>query len=100
MPKASLRLICSFWKCRKRYKATRRDSKYCSQHCRNLDKHENLKFKFHGVDIPKSGVPGITFNKFHQKWEIKVKIDGKWDYKGSEKELKNAIKFQKEILDK
>lgn len=77
------------------YYATRKDSLYHSARCRQKVRAENAKFMT--PKIPKSGIPGITFGRVLQRWVVKLKIDGVWEYKGAKKALKEAIAFHKEL---
>lgn len=82
--------------CNKFYSATRRDSLYCKPHCRQKARTENAKFMT--PKIPRSGVPGITYGRILQRWVVKLKIDGRWEYKGAKQTLKEAIAFHKELI--
>ncbi len=65
---------------------------YCSEKCRYRSRYESAKFR---VRPPRSGIPGISFNRFANSWVIHIKIDGKWKYIGSDKTLEGAITFKK-----
>lgn len=86
---------CEF--CGKRYWASRKDSRFCKELCRCANKRENSKFQV--SDIPKSGVPGVTFNRFISRWEVRIKMqyDTRRKYVGAFKQLAEAIAFQNEL---
>lgn len=83
---------CSRW-----FKACRRDSLYCSEKCRS--KVRRLDARINYPAIPKSGVPGVTFNRTNERWAVMVKLDYGWKYVGSEKELEKALQLQKEVME-
>lgn len=59
---------------------------------------ENAKFSI--PTIPQSGIPGITFNRTMQRWEVRVKFSGetKRKYVGARKNLSDAIALMGQIL--
>ncbi len=60
--------------------------------------HRALEAKLDIFDIPKSNIPGVVFNRYRKRWEVRIKEDEHWKYVGSFKELEMAIVFQKEVL--
>lgn len=93
MPVAK-RIRCSV--CGKPFHASRSDTKYHSEKCRNRYRYEDAKFKH--PQIPQSGVPGISFNRFNSNWVVKVKLGKNWKYVGALKTLPEAVAFQKQAL--
>lgn len=90
------RLRCTV--CRRLFWASRKDTLYCpGGRCRTRDRQETAKFK---GPAPKSGVPGITWNRIIDRWTVKVKLDGKWKYVGSFREFSKAYLFQLEVADR
>jgi len=81
--------------CRRKFWACRSDSKWCSERCRYRNRQENAKFA--QSKIPGSGVPGVTFNRFRKKWEVRIREDSSWKYVGSFAGLESAVQFQNEV---
>ncbi len=84
--------------CGKSYWATRSDSKWCSQICRAANRMETAKILI--PSIPQSGVPGISFNRVKQRWDVRLLAQGDKKYAkyiGSCKELSKAIEWQREV---
>jgi hypothetical protein len=81
-----MKLNCEVCK-RRMYK--RADAKWCSTRCRSKSRAEDAKFET--PEIPKSGVPGVTYNRSIQRWVVKDTSINK--YLGSFKLLQDAIKF-------
>jgi len=48
--------------------------------------------------LPRSGVSGVTFKREIRRWCVKIRIDGRWEYKGAKKTLREAVAFQRELL--
>lgn len=82
--------------CGRLFTAGRKDTFYCTERCRRKKRAEDSHFKF--KTIPKSGIKGITFKRLYGGWEVKIKIENEWKYIGVKKSLKEAIQFQKEVL--
>lgn len=93
MPKAKY-LFCTF--CGKGYYATRSDSLYCSEKCLRNNKHENRKFET--PQIPKSGIEGISYNRFRRAWELRLNVEGKQKYLFGDKNLENVKVFRQQFL--
>jgi hypothetical protein len=82
--------------CGKSFLASRSDSKWHSDRCRYKIRMEDAKFAV--PDIPRSGIPGITFSRIRKRWQIAISEDGKMKYIGSRKTLSEAIALQSEVL--
>lgn len=82
-------------KCNRSFLASRSDTKWYSEKCRTKERAENAKFET--PNIPKSNIPGITYNRFRSRWEIRIIEDKKQKYVGSFKKLQKAIEFNEEI---
>lgn len=94
MPEAK-RKRCEYEPCNRLFYAPRSDAKYCSERCRSRVRMEDARFRC--PRIPKSGVPGITWNRYRSRWVVKVKIDGEWKYVGSFHDLAIARTYKYEI---
>lgn len=77
-----------FWACR-------RDALYCSEKCRGDVRRMDARITH--PEVPKSGVPGVTFNRTNARWAVMVKLDYGWKYVGSAKNLDAAIRLQNEV---
>ena len=82
--------------CGKKFWACRRDSKWCSEQCRYRNRQENAKFA--RSKIPRSGLAGITFNRFRERWEVRIKEGMRWKYVGAFGTLEASVAFQREVL--
>jgi hypothetical protein len=74
-----------------------KNSIWCHDRCRYKERAENAKFET--PNIPRSGIPGITYNKINKNWQIKINIQGYMKYVGSAKTLEEAIKFRDYVLE-
>lgn len=83
------KIKCTF--CNRKFWACRSDSLYCSERCRYKERRETAKFKSQPC---KSGVPGIIWNRINERWEVKIKVEGKWKYIGTFKDFGKAYMFQ------
>ena len=82
--------------CGKKFWASRTDSKWHSQKCRYRNRMENAKFAV--PRIPRSGIPGVTFSRIRQRWQVAIPEDGRMKYVGSKKSLDEAVQLRREIL--
>lgn len=88
----AIRLKCHF--CTKTFWASRKDSKWCSERCRYYNRQEDARFNM--LNIPKSGVTGVTYSRIRKNWHVTIR-DGKGrKYVGSFRSLKKAVAFQLE----
>ena len=88
------KIKCSF--CEKLFWATRSDSMYCSNRCRQAARLEDAKFKY--PVIPYSGYKGITFNRVLGRWEIRLTKQYKRKFVGTAPTIQDALRIQIEIL--
>lgn len=59
---------------------------------------ENAKFEI--PEIPKSGVPGVTFNRMKRNWDVRLLAAGENPkYIGSFKDLDKAVRWQSEVVE-
>lgn len=49
-------------------------------------------------EIPRSGIPGVTFHRLRKRWDVRVKIEGRFKYVGATRSLPEATRLQKEML--
>lgn len=95
MPHRASKLTCSAPGCRVSFYAARSDTLYCSDRCRSRTRMEDAKFTT--PIIPKSNIPGITFNRVRKRWEVRILENNKRKYVGSFKTLSSAIDFNHEL---
>jgi len=63
--------ICINPSCNKEFTSKHFDALYCSASCQSEVNRLNA-VKNHPM-IPKSGIPGITFNRFKSKWALNLR---------------------------
>lgn len=83
--------------CRKLFWASRSDSLYCSEECRQRIRQMDAQIV--QPIIPQSGEEGITFHRIKSRWQVRIKLDGQWKYIGSFKELTEAKKYKGQFND-
>jgi hypothetical protein len=94
----AVKVKCQGPRCRIKFWASRVDTKYHSEKCRQRDRQENAKFAT--PVIPKSGIVGITWARVIKRWVVKVRekgANGDLKYVGACKTLPEAIQLQKEV---
>lgn len=89
---------CEF--CCKFFWATRKDNLWCSDRCKRRTYRENVRFEI--TVIPRSGINGITFNRFRNKWEVRIPAhivgEKQAKYVGSAPTIQEGLLLQREIL--
>lgn len=60
---------CEF--CGRKYWACRSDAMYCGEKCRYRARDEENRLKMSVSEIPRSGIPGVTFSRYRMRWEAR-----------------------------
>jgi len=82
--------------CGRWFTCKNRTARFCKLACRQ--EHSRLLAIQATPIIPKSGVRGITFSRYRQKWVVRIHDDKRYKYVGMFTRLRDAIAFQKEII--
>jgi hypothetical protein len=95
----AVKLEC--FRCGRKFWASRRDSKWCSQRCRGRQRQEDANFEFPRHKVPRSGVPGVTFRKITRRWDVRIPEAGNssgMKYVGTCATVEEAIRLRQEVL--
>ena len=60
-----------------------------------LDDYISRMKKTESSDLPKSGIPGVSWHKAAKKWQAQIKHNGKITYLGIYDDIDDAIKARK-----